>query len=88
MASDTTLQNDNIANLILNLDDIISSDIVLYQVSKSSEIKNNIFSILQTVSQDAHSYVLNINRYIRNNVKDSSLLKKSMIEKIQANMGD
>lgn len=81
-------QNTDISVMISEIGSVLSTPVPVYQVSKSSEIKNNISSMLHSMNQESYSYVLDINDYIRNNVKDASFLKKSLIEKIQGNMGD
>lgn len=78
----------DINTMISSIESTISSNVSIYQVSKSSQIKTNISYLLNIINQSAYSYVLDINDFIRNNVKDASFLKKSLIEKIQANMGD
>lgn len=81
-------QTVDINTMISSMESTISSNVSIYQVSKSSQIKTNISYLLNIINQSAYSYVLDINDFIRNNVKDASFLKKSLIEKIQANMGD
>jgi hypothetical protein len=84
----TENNNKDITTLKAELEESISVTSQVYQITKSSEIKNNISTLLQLLNQEAYSYVLDIKNYIRNNVKDASSLKKALIEKIQANMGD
>lgn len=81
-------QTVDINTMISSMESTISSNVSIYQVSKSSQIKTNISYLLNIINQSAYSYVLDINDFIRNNVKDASFLKKALIEKIQANMGD
>lgn len=81
-------QTVDINTMISSIESTISSNVSIYQVSKSSQIKTNISYLLNIINQSAYSYVLDINDFIRNNVKDASFLKKALIEKIQANMGD
>jgi hypothetical protein len=85
--TDTT-QSVDISEMIYNIESTLSSNNEIYQMSKSSEIKTNLSYLLNIINQNAYSYVLDINDFIRNNVKDASFLKKLLIEKIQANMGD
>jgi hypothetical protein len=84
----TENNNKDITTLKAELEESISVTSQVYQITKSSEIKNNISTLLQLLNQESYSYVLYIKNYIRNNVKDASSLKKALIEKIQANMGD
>ena len=86
--ADQNTQNISIAELTSKLDTVMASDVPVYQESKSYEIKTSISDLLHILNQESYSYVSNINTYIRNNVKDASFLKKSLIEKIQGNMGD
>lgn len=78
----------DINTMISSIESTISSNASIYQVLKSSQIKTNISYLLNIINQSAYSYVLDIKDFIRNNVKDASFLKKALIEKIQANMGD
>jgi len=80
-------QTTSISGLVSSLDGAMATNVPTYQYSKSYEIKSNISTLLHILNQESYSYVLNINDYIRNNIKDSSFLKKSLIEKIQGNMG-
>ena len=82
------IQNTDIDEMISTIETKLSNNRNVYQSLKSSEIKTNISYILNVINQGAYSYVLDINNFIRNNVKDASFLKRALIEKIKANMGD
>ena len=86
--SDTQNIDTEIATMVSNISSALSSDIEIYQLLKSSEIKADISYTLNFINQKTYSYVLNINDFIRNNVKDVSYLRKALIEKIHGNMGD
>ena len=90
MLPDNNAQNidTDIANMISDIASVMSSNVKIYQETKSSEIKANISYVLNFINQRTYSYILNINEFIRNNVKDVSYLKKALIEKIHGNMGD
>ncbi len=88
MTTEKNTRDTEISEMITNIESSMSNEMPLYQSSVSSEIKNNISNILHIINQETYSYVLNMDHYIRNNIKDASFLKKSLIEKIQANMGD
>ena len=88
MSSETNTQNTDITVISMDIENAMSTSVSVYQVLKSSEIKSNISSLLHIINQETYSYILDINNYIRNNVKDASFLKKSLIEKIHGNMGD
>ena len=81
-------QNSEVSLMISSIDNVMSTDVSIFQVSKSAEIRNSIATMLRILNQETYSYVLDINDYIRNNVKDASFLKRSFIEKIHGNMGD
>jgi hypothetical protein len=67
---------------------VMATEVPIYQQVVSSEIKGSLSNILHIINQETFSYVLNMDSHIRNNIKDSSFLKKSLIEKIHSNMGD
>ena len=81
-------ENTDITTMVSNIGTIMTTPVTVYQVLKSSEIKSSISTMLHNMNQETYSYVLDINTYIRNNVRDASFLKKSLIEKIHGNMGD
>lgn len=84
----TNIDNADIAELMTGIEKSMSVAAEPYQTGRSSEIRTNISYLLNNINQSSYSYVLYINDFIRNNVKDASFLRQSLIEKIQANMGD
>lgn len=88
MANENSTQSITISEMTSNIDTAMSTKIAPYQYSKSYEIRSNINNMLFNLNQETYSYILSMNEYIRNNIKDSSFLKKSLIEKIKGNMGD
>jgi hypothetical protein len=87
-AQTNNTQTVDISSMISNIETKLSENKDIYQILRSSEIKTNISYILNVINQGAYSYVLDINDFIRNNIRDASFLKKTLIEKIQSNMGD
>ena len=78
----------DIETIRIELNEVSSTTVKIHQINRSQEIRNNLSSILQQINYESYSYVLGIENYIKNNVKDASSLKKAIIEKIHANMGD
>lgn len=88
MAIESNAQSTDISALISNMETTMTSEVPILQISKSSELNNAIFNMLNIVNQETYSYAINIGDFIRNNIKDASFLKAALIEKIHKNMGD
>lgn len=65
-----------------------SYDMNIYQIDKSIEIKRGIHALLTAIKQQSYIFTLNIEDYIRNNVRDVSFLKQMIKEKVHSNLGD
>lgn len=60
----------------------------IYQISKSNQINMELFEKLYAVNQGVYILSSHVEEYSRVNIKDSSLLKELLKERINANLGD
>lgn len=60
----------------------------LRQIERSQNLKTSIFEDLHMLNQGSYIFSLYVEDYMRNNIKDASLLKNVLREKVLANLGD
>lgn len=86
--ADTQDRELEVNELIENIEYNTNADIPLYQVSRSINLREDLFAMLQVLNMNTYQYMLDIEDYIRDNIKDASFLKNSLIEKIKWNLGE
>lgn len=75
-------------DLLEVINESINTDMPIYQNSRSQELRGDIIEVLYLLNIQTHSYLLDIDNYIKDHIKDAASLKSRLIERVMTNIGD